>query len=52
MAVVQASVERRYAIARVRQMVVSGVRFTGDGVFTSLFGEWVNKTRGFVLSLF
>ena len=31
---------------------VSGVRFTGDGVFTSLLGEWVNKTRGFVLSLF
>ena len=31
---------------------VSGVRFTGDGVFTSLLGEWLKKTRGFVLSLF
>ena len=30
---------------------VSGVRFTGDGVFTSLFGEWVNKTQGFILRL-
>ena len=30
---------------------VSGVRFTGDGVFTSLLGDWLNKTHGFVLRL-
>jgi hypothetical protein len=31
---------------------VSGVRFTGDGVFTSMLGEWMKKNLGFVLSLF
>jgi len=31
--------------------VVSVVRFTGDGVFTSLLGEWMNKMCGFVLNL-
>ena len=31
---------------------VSGVRFTGDGVFTSMLGEWMKKNLGFVLRLF
>ena len=26
---------------------LSGVRFTGDGVFTSLLGEWENALPGF-----
>ncbi len=30
---------------------ISRMKFTGDGVFTSLFGEWLAKPRGFVLRL-
>ena len=31
---------------------ISSVRFTGDGIFTALFGDWMNMTYGFVLHLF